>query len=125
MRQGRQCLLFPDEDFGDDGQGTVFVPFFGVQRAMVTTPGRLARSAGARVVTCVTRLDPASGRYRCVFSAPLEDTGENDPPAVAKAISRSMERMLADAPEQYMWTFRWFQSRPDGAESPYELIPKR
>lgn len=125
LRSGRQCILLPDEDFGNRGAEVVFVPFFGVPRAMVTTPGRIARATGASVVVCATRLDPASGRYRCEFSPPLAGVTGDDPEKDAAAICEAMEELIRQAPAQYLWTFRWFQSRPDSGESPYDPVPAK
>ncbi len=125
LKGGRQCILLPDEDFGGRGADVVFVPFFGVPRAMVTTPGRIAKATGATVVVCAARLDPATGRYHCTFSPPLDGVNGDNPESDAAAICSAMEALIAQAPEQYLWTFRWFQSRPDGAPSPYDPVPAR
>ncbi len=125
LRQGRQGFLLPDEDFGRRDPGVVFVPFFGVPRAMLTTPGRIARAARAVVVLCAGILDPSTGRYRVTFTPPLEGVDGSDPEADAVAICTAMEKLLLRAPEQYLWTFRWFQSRPDGEPGPYDPVPPR
>jgi len=125
LKEGRQCVLFPDEDLTEGGQGSTFVPFFGVERSMVTTPGRLARSSRAKVVTYATRLDSSTGLYHFSFGQPLDDAAYESPEAMALSISQSMESLLSAMPEQYMWTFRWFKSRPGGAPSPYDPVPQR
>ena len=123
LKSGRQCILLPDEDFGFRGGDVVYVPFFGVPRAMVTTPGRIAKATGAAVTLCTSRLDPTTGKYICTFTPPLTEVKGEDPVADAKAICSAMETMIRKAPEQYLWTFRWFCSRPDGSESPYDPVP--
>jgi lauroyl/myristoyl acyltransferase len=125
LRSGRQCVLLPDEDLGEQQSEQAFVPFFGVPRANLTTPGRLAKSARAAVVTCATRLIPETGRYIFTVSPPLKDLEGKDVASDAAAISRSMERLVQQAPEQYMWTFKWFRTRPDGEESPYDPVPEK
>ena len=123
LRDGRQCILLPDEDLGGQQSDQVFVPFFGVPRASLTIPGRLAKSADAAVVTCATRLIPETGKYIFTISPPLEDLDGKDVVRDATSISKSMESLIKQAPEQYMWTFRWFQTRPDGEPSPYDPVP--
>src|SRR6266404_8423445 len=49
----------PDLDFGR--KGTIFVPFFGVPAATATGLSAIARSTGAAVVPCVTRMLPGGG----------------------------------------------------------------
>ncbi|MGI9310839.1 MAG: hypothetical protein ACR2P7_04800 [bacterium] len=119
LRAGRVCFFIPDEDFGDD-KHTVFAPFFGVQTSTLTMVGRLAKLTGAMVVPCATRLDPRSGRYDITLADPLADFPGNDNCADASALNGAMEALIRDAPAQYMWTFRWFKTRPDGAPSPYK-----
>lgn len=122
LRKGRQCALLPDEDLGlrDD---TVFHPFFGVQRAFLPTPSRLARVAKARVAVCATILDPQTGRYRFQVSPPLIGVDGSDPEKDTGRIVEAMEELIRQAPEQYIWTFRWFRTRPEGAVSPYDPVP--
>ena len=125
IRSGRQAYLFPDEDFGDAAPEVVFAPFFGVQRALITTPSRIARAARARVSVCASRLDASTGRYHCTVTPPLEGVNGDDPEADVRAICSAMEDLIRRAPEQYLWTFRWFRTRPDGGESPYDPVVPR
>ena len=125
MRGGRQGFIIPDEDFGNLEAGTVFAPFFGVQRAVLSTPARLAKSSKALVATCASRLDPATGKYIFTITAPLKGVDGSDLEADTRAIAASMEQLISLAPEQYMWTFRWFRTRPDGAPSPYDAVPEK
>ncbi len=122
LGEGKQCFLIPDEDIVGSQGKIMFVPFFGVARAMLLTPARLAKLAGAVVVTCAARLIPETGRYVCTFMPPIEPVDSADVESVSRAITESMEHLIRQAPEQYLWTFRWFQTRPDGAKSPYDVI---
>ena len=122
IRSGRQGYLFPDEDFGEAGPEVVFVPFFGVKRALITSPSRIARAARARVAVCASQLDAATGRYRCTVTPPLEGVTGEDPETDLRVICSAMEALIQRAPEQYLWTFRWFRTRPDGGESPYDPV---
>jgi len=123
LRKGRQCALLPDEDLGERDD-TVFYPFFGVQRSFLTSPSRLARVAKARVAVCAAILDPGSGQYRFTVSPPLEGVDGSDPAADTAAIVDAMEALIREAPEQYIWTFRWFRTRPNGMPSPYDPVPE-
>ena len=119
LKAGRCSFFVPDEDFGDAGH-TVFAPFFGVQTSTLTMVSRLAKATGAKVVPSATRLDPRTGRYVVTVGDPLENFPGADPTADAAALNRAMETLIRQAPEQYMWAFRWFKTRPDGAPNPYK-----
>ena len=119
LKAGRACLFVPDEDFGKSAH-SVFTPFFGMQTSTLTVVGRLAKLTGALVVPSATRLDPQTGRYVTTVGEPLENFPGADPRADAAALNRAMEALIRRAPEQYMWTFRWFRTRPDGHPNPYK-----
>lgn len=121
IRAGHICCFVPDEDFGESSH-TVFAPFFGVPTSTLTVVGRLAKLTGALVVPSATRLDPQTGRYTMTVGDPLENFPSADPRADATALNRAMEDLIRQAPEQYMWTFRWFKTRPDGQPNPYKPL---
>ena len=119
MRAGRACFYIPDEDFGD-AKYTVFAPFFGVQTSTLTMASRLARITGALVVPSATRLDSKTGRYVMTIGDPLENFPGSVEQADATALNQAMEALIRQVPDQYMWTFRWFRTQPDGQPSPYD-----
>jgi len=118
LRGGELAYYSPDEDLGES-QNTVFAPFFGVPRATLTALGRMARAGRAAVLPIMTYLDAATGTYRVVVDAPLEGFPTGDPVEDARRQNAELERMVRRAPEQYMWTFRLFQTRPPGEDNPY------
>ncbi len=118
MKQGRLCYLIPDEDFGD-GKHSVFAPFFGQPRSTLNTVSRLAKITDAAVILSICRLIPETGRYQIIVCPPLENFPSGDYVADATAIHQAMEQLILNAPEQYMWTFRWFRTQQGGKPSPY------
>ncbi len=120
IRGGRLCYFIPDEDFGPEH--SVFAPFFGVQTATLTSVARLARLANAVVMPVVTWLDVDSGRYTVDIGEPLADFPSGDAAADAAKVNAALEERVRLAPAQYMWTLRWFKTRPDGEPSPYDHL---
>lgn len=108
----------PDEDFGP--QRSVFAPFFGVPAATLPTLGRLAARSNADVIPCFTRLLPGGRGYEIILHPPLVDFPTGDRDRDAAYMNEALERGIRDMPEQYMWTFKLFRTRPGGAPSPYE-----
>ncbi len=119
MKAGDSCMFIPDEDFGQKKRA-VFTPFFGVQTSTLTVVARLAQLSGARVMPCAAFLEPRTGHYEMILGQPLQNFPSADPGADAAAINRAMETLIRHAPEHYMWTFRWFKTRPDGQPNPYK-----
>jgi lauroyl/myristoyl acyltransferase len=50
---------------------------------------------------------------------PLENFPSGDEIEDAARMNREIEAGVRAMPEQYMWTFKLFKTRPDDADSPY------
>jgi len=115
VKKGDQFFYLPDEDLGNEK--SEFLDFFGVQKATITALGRLAKVCNAKVLPCVPVFDDETGVYDVEFLGVLEEFPSADKIADAVVMNQVLEKMILLAPEQYMWTFRYFQTRPEG-ESP-------
>lgn len=124
MRNGTISYIYIviDEDLGE--QGSVFAPFFGVPKATLISPMRMARISSASVIPVVTSYRPEKGRYVVQLMPPLEDFPSTDDQADGARINTALEAMIRQAPEQYMWSLRLFQTRPDGSPPPYKMKGK-
>lgn len=118
IRSQVTCYYIPDQDFGI--KHSEFIPFFGVQTATITTLGRLAALTNAVVIPCFTRLIADSGRYEVLLSPPLQNFPGGDRIADATVMNRAFELGIRAAPEQYLWTLKWFKTRPEGEPCPYD-----
>jgi Kdo2-lipid IVA lauroyltransferase/acyltransferase len=101
----------PDLDFGPNR--AVFVPFFGVPAATVTGMSYIARTTGAAVVPCVTRMLPAGG-YLARFYPVWRDFPSGDDTADARRMMAFVEQHVLQMPEQYFWLHKRFKTRPPG-----------
>jgi lipid A biosynthesis lauroyl/palmitoleoyl acyltransferase len=122
LKQGHAFYYLPDEDLGPEN--SIFVPFFGVQTATIDALSRLARMSGALVFPFVTIYRPQQGEYVARILPPLEAFPGGDSVADAARMNRELERMIREAPAQYMWSMRLFQTRPDGSPPPYAMKGK-
>jgi len=117
MRKNKQSFYYiPDEDFG--AENTVFAPFFGVQRATLPTLGRLARITGAEVIPAFAHITPTG--YKVIFDKPIDNLPGPDALSDAKRLNTAVEKDIRRAPDQYIWTFKWFKTRPPGEADIYE-----
>lgn len=121
-RNGTPCYYMPDQDFGENDL-TVFAPFFGIQSSTLTTLSAMTRLANARVVP-IYPIMCENGHYEVSFDAPLENFPSGDDVADATRVNEIVEKCISRAPAQYMWTLQWFKTRPDGAPSPYKVMPR-
>lgn len=115
LREGRAVYLLPDMDLG--AQAAVFVPFFGVPAATVTSLARLAALGGAPVVPVLGRLD-ARG-YTVQVLPPWSGYPSGDERADAARMNAELQRWIEPDPSQYHWLHRRFKTRPPGQTSVY------
>lgn len=118
LRRGTVFYYMPDEDLGE--RDSVFAPFFGHEKATLSTLSRLARVGRTVVVPMVAFYDPALRRYEIELLPTLAGFPSGDDRADATAMNQALERAIRRRPEAYLWTFRLFHTRPDGGRSPYK-----
>ncbi len=117
MRAGMPFIYPPDQDQGvKDG---VFVPFFGVQAATMTSVSRIAQMTGAKVVPSITRVLPGAGGYVLTFYPAWENYPSGDDALDARRMNEFIEQRILEMPEQYFWLHKRFKNRPEGAEKYY------
>jgi Kdo2-lipid IVA lauroyltransferase/acyltransferase len=110
LKEGASLYLLPDMDLGE--QGAVFVPFFGIPTATVTSLSRFARLAQRPVVSVTARMvaDGYEVEVGPVWSAFPGDNDEADTQRMNAELERHVHRM----PGQYHWLHRRFKTRPAG-----------
>jgi KDO2-lipid IV(A) lauroyltransferase len=112
INSGTLYYYLPDLDFGP--KRSAFVPFFGVPAATVTGLAYIARTTGAAVVPCVTRILPSGGGYRARLYPPWTDFPSGDDHADARRMMAFIEERVLEMPEQYFWLHKRFKTRPPG-----------
>ncbi len=117
MRDGLPFYYLPDQDIGE--RSSVFAPFFGIPAATVTALSRIAESTNAAVVPCTTRVLPYGRGCEVRFYPALDDFPGADPVEDARRMNREVEQLVREMPEQYMWSYRRFKTRPDNEPSLY------
>lgn len=111
MRGGGKLWYAPDQDMR--GKDNVFVPFFGIAASTLTATHHLARLSGARVVPFFHRR-LAEGGYVLRLEPALENFPGTDIEADCARVNEMIERMVREAPNQYLWIHRRFKTRPPG-----------
>lgn len=115
LRAGEPLYLLPDMDHGRDQ--SVFVPFYGVPTATITSLPRFAQMARAQVVPVTSRITPEG--YEVVVHSPWPGYPGHDVLADTVEMNLRLERLILDAPTQYYWVHKRFKTRPEGEPSFY------
>jgi KDO2-lipid IV(A) lauroyltransferase len=117
LREGRPFYYLPDQDPG--GADGVFAPFFGVPAATVTAFSRIAKMSDALVIPCYNRILPWGRGFEVRFEAPLADYPSDDAERDAGVMNAAIERVVRNYPDQYLWSYRRFKTRPPGEPPVY------
>ena len=113
----RLMIFLPDEDLGIDN--AVFAPFFGLPKATLTTTARLTKMGKATALPSFVWYDEATQKYRVRISPPIPNYPTGEAEQDAKLLNQSLEQLIKKYPEQYMWTMKWFRTRPQNEVSLY------
>ncbi|TAN04400.1 MAG: LpxL/LpxP family Kdo(2)-lipid IV(A) lauroyl/palmitoleoyl acyltransferase [Rhodanobacteraceae bacterium] len=116
LKRGGTVWYAPDQDMR--GKDCVFAPFFGIPASTITATHHLARLSGAAVMPFFHRRTK-NGEYALRLEAPLEDFPSNDVVADTARINGVIERMVREAPAQYLWAHKRFKTRPAGMAPVY------
>ena len=115
LRAGQPLYLLPDMNI--TRQESVFVPFYGVSTATLTSLSRFARLGRAKVVPVVTVLT-ATGYEVRVLPA-WTDFPTDDLQGDAATMNCQLQTYIDAMPEQYYWVHKRFKVRPPGQAPVY------
>ncbi|SON49232.1 lauroyl-Kdo(2)-lipid IV(A) myristoyltransferase [Vibrio tapetis] len=114
IKDGYMAYYLPDEDHG--AQNSVFVPFFGTEKATLKGFGKLAKLSRAKVVPMIPAYNAEKGKFELFILPALENFPTGDEEQDARMMNQALEELLKDRPEQYMWILNLLRTRPDGTE---------
>ena len=117
LKSGGILWYAPDQDMR--GKDAVFAPFFGIPASTITATHQLARLSGAAVMPFFHRRAERGHGYIIRIEAPLEDFPSADPVRDAARVNGLIERMVREAPDEYLWIHRRFHRRPPGEPKLY------
>jgi len=113
LKSNRLVWYTPDIDPGRRRKG-VFVPFCGVSAYTTTALARLARLSGAPVVPGFPYRRKDGTGFELVLDPPLEGFPSNDIIHDTARVNELIEQAVRRCPEQYLWQYKRFKTRPSG-----------
>ncbi len=124
IRQGLKILksggilgILPDQE--PDRANGQFAPFFENPTLTMTLLSKLANRSDAAVLFCVVeRLPQGKGWIFHIIPADKAVSSRDLDEATA-ALNRGVEQCIALCPEQYLWSYKRFNTCEDGSRSPY------
>jgi len=98
---------------------SVFAPFFGIPTASLTAVSRLTQLTGATVVPVQYYRREDNKGYQVNFLPTLENFPSEDWQTDATRLNAVLEEAIRNHPEQYIWQYKRFKTRPAGEKRFY------
>jgi len=117
VRAGCTMFYLPDEDLGKDR--SIFVPFFGVEKATVPVLGRLSKSCNADVLPTIACYDEAAHQYVIHILPALKNYPCGNDYESALIMNQALEDVIRICPSQYFWIMKLFKTRPNNEPKIY------
>lgn len=109
VRRGRTAVILPDQE--PVRRSGVFAPFFGIPALTMTLVPRLLRRFGSEALFLYVRR--RRGGFTLHIRQAPEGIDDADPVTAASALNLGVERCVRECPEEYIWSYKRFKTRPD------------
>ncbi|MCD8542365.1 MAG: hypothetical protein LRY69_02705 [Gammaproteobacteria bacterium] len=93
--------------------------FFNIPTASVASVPKLVKLGRAKVIVAHAYRRADLSGYELSFSAPVENYPSESILDDVGRINDHMERLIREHPEQYLWQYRRFKTRPVGEADVY------
>lgn len=112
LHQNHIMCYTPDIDGGK--KRSVFAPFFNIPAASLTAISRIAEKTQCPVMFTRCFRTSDKGHYLIEFLPPLENFPTKNDVNDATIINHALENIIREYPEQYIWNYMRFKTRPEG-----------
>lgn len=117
LQDGHMVGILPDQEpLKEHG---VFAPFFGIPALTMLVVNGILRRFNPTVAYAFAQRR-RNGKFCIRIFAPPEGLDDDDPIRAATQLNHGVEQCVRACPEQYMWSYRRFRTRP-----PEELTERR
>lgn len=112
VRDGYLGYYLPDQDHGPEH--SIFVEFFGNQKASLPGLGKLSKVSKAKIVPVFSIYDAKADKYIIDVNPAFEPYPNETEYQDARMMNAFIEQAASKNPEQYMWILRLLKTQPDG-----------
>lgn len=117
LKKGELIGILPDQD--PDKENGTFAPFFGVPtNTMQLLPKLASKTKAAVIFTYAERLPRGQG-FHIHFTASPDGIHERRMEVSTAALNKGVEQCVVALPEQYVWSYKRFKTRPEGEKKVY------
>lgn len=115
----QQEVIWYAADVDAGSKNSVFVPFFGVLAASITATPRYAKITGAAAIPAFFYRNQQGG-YDVILKPELDNFPSPDIEDDVLRINQTFEEAIRVRPEQYLWQYKRFKTRPLGEQRFYK-----
>jgi len=116
--KANQIVIIAPDQIPPGQKGRAFSNFFGEQVATMTLLPRLAKMTQAEMLSgFAQRLD--NGRYEIQIRSVDPKMYSKDLEEITRAMNKTIENLVNEAPAQYLWTYKRFRCGPEGRRKIY------
>lgn len=123
LRRKDMLMFLPDIDAGRNH--SIFAPFFGIETASVASVSKLAALGKAKLIPLALIRKPDLSGYELRFGDVLQNYPSDDVQHDVSVVNQTMETMIRQHPDQYLWQYRRFNTRPEGEQPFYPRKRKK
>jgi Kdo2-lipid IVA lauroyltransferase/acyltransferase len=119
LQKGGVAGFLPDQE--PERRSGLIVPFMGVPTLTPRMPFELIQRTGAKAIMAACIRRPQADGFDLHFLEVDAQLYSADAEVACAALNRSVEQVVALAPEQYQWTYKRFKRQQEGTPSPYNV----
>jgi len=128
LKAGNNIGAMPDQEPAQPGG--VFANYFGQSAITSTLLPRLYQGTGARMIVAYAQRLPRGKGFKIVFQslqpresvAKVSSVSGTDAAIIdPQALNDGIQLAVASLPEQYLWSYKRFRTRPEGEPEYYQL----
>lgn len=117
MRKGAMTAILPDQV--PDRRSGRHADFYGHSAYTGTLACKLIQQTGAKPFMAWARRLPGTQGFELRFRPATEATADADLDTALAGLNHSIEALIDEGPEQYLWSYKRFRRPPQGERAPY------
>ena len=117
LKNNMAICYTPDIDAGT--QNSLFMPFFNIPTATITATSRLAKLTQTAVIPIEFYRRADNSGYEIELKPALENFPTDDLADDTLRINQHIEQAIRRFPEQYIWQYKRYKTRPEGEKRFY------
>jgi len=118
LKNNEVTAILPDQDPGKSGG--VYASFFGRPARTMTLVSKLLQKTDSACLFAVMQRLPKAQGYILHFLPADEGIASDDANVATEALNKGVERCIAIAPQQYLWSYKRYRKPPKGLHDLYK-----